>query len=277
MNKDIWLDLILAIGLVVLLMILGRWSRRATDNGTEGGDDEGDSLGQGYRSLIRQAGMAPEDVYGPLLAMKAVLAFALPAVLVVFVGKAVLGGAWLLWMVGLAILGFFLPEFWLVSIRRKRRRQVRRSLSYFLDLAVALLNAGLSPERAFVRAARDGFSEPNPLADEILQLGQELNLGRDRGQAFTELADRTGVRELRAVAAAVDMGLRVGTPIEETLHAQADLLRIKRREEALRHISASSVMSMVPVFLCGIPVFAVVVYFPAVLEIMDTLRLLSPR
>ena len=85
------------------------------------------------------------------------------------------------------------------------------------------------------------------------------------------------VRELRAVSAAVDMGLRVGTPIEETLQAQAELLRVKRREEALRHISTSSVMSMVPVFLCGIPVFAVVIYFPAFLEIMDTLHMLAPR
>jgi tight adherence protein C len=170
-----------------------------------------------------------------------------------------------------AVLGFFLPDIWLARARRKRMVKIRASLSFYLDLVVALLRAGLPVHRAMFKAAHDGFADPHPLADEVLRVEGEIQAGKERGTAFYALADRTGVQELRTLAASVHVALKQGASIEGTLDAQAEVMRERRREEALKRVNASASYSVLPVFLCGIPIFAVVVYFPAFLEIVETL------
>jgi tight adherence protein C len=170
------------------------------------------------------------------------------------------------------LLGALLPDLLLSLAIRRRRAEVRRGLSFLLDLVVALLRAGLPLDRALFRAARDGFPDGHPLADEVQAVEGEVGAGKDRGLAWYALADRTGVDELRTLAAALHVGLRAGAPVEDMLEAQADLLRDRRREEAVRRINASAALSIIPVLLCGLPVFAVVVYFPAFMEILETLR-----
>mgnify|MGYP003606138602 CR=1 FL=1 len=177
-------------------------------------------------------------------------------------------------LLGPLAVGFFLPDLMLLIATRRRQAQIRRSTSFLLDLVVALLRAGLPLDRALFRAARDGFPDGSPLADEILQIEGEIGAGRDRGSAFYALADRTGLDELRSLAAAIHIGLRSGAPIEDMLESQADMLRDRRREESVRRLNTSSAFSVVPVILCGLPVFAVVVYFPAFLEILETLKTL---
>lgn len=168
--------------------------------------------------------------------------------------------------------GFFLPDLGLSMAIRRRREEIRRGLSFLLDLVVALLRAGLPLDRALFRAAREAFPDQHPLADEILRLEGEIGAGKDRGTAFYVLADRTGIGELRALAAAVHVGLRSGASVEDMLESQADTLRERRREEAIRRINTSAALSILPVVLCGLPLFAVVVYFPAFLDILETLR-----
>jgi tight adherence protein C len=175
-----------------------------------------------------------------------------------------------------ALAGFVLPDLWLLVSRRSRRRRIRRALSFFLDLVVALLHSGLTVERSVLRAARDGFLDPHPLAEEVMLLGKELDLGQDSAVAFVRLAERTGVAELHSVAAAMKIGLRTGAGVEATLERQADLLRFRYREEGLQRIHRMAVLTMVPVFLCGVPLYAVIIFFPAVVEFFTTWRMIRP-
>ena len=48
----------------------------------------------------------------------------------------------------------------------------------------------------------------------------------------------------------------------EEKRAQADLARAKRREEGLRRLQVASAEVLVPLLLCGFPVFIVMVFFP---------------
>jgi tight adherence protein C len=169
-----------------------------------------------------------------------------------------------------ALLGFFLPDLWLLAVRRERKRKITWSLAYFLDLLVAFLRAGLSLDEAFRRAGRDGFHPDHPLAREINLVAREIDLGKDRAAAFRALAERTGVPAMRGIALALESGTRLGASVEATLRAQADLLRGRRREETLKRVQLASVKALVPVVICGLPLFLVIVFFPAILEILRT-------
>ncbi|MFT5125410.1 MAG: Flp pilus assembly protein TadB, partial [Verrucomicrobiales bacterium] len=63
-------------------------------------------------------------------------------------------------LITMALIGFVLPDFWINGLRKRRMQKVRASLSFYLDLVVALLRAGLPVNRALFKAAHDGFNDP---------------------------------------------------------------------------------------------------------------------
>ncbi len=223
-----------------------------------------------YPRLARQAGYDPDSLRWAYWLAKVALAVLAPLLTLVLWSRSQGGIPWPLALV-LAPLGFFLPDFALLRARRARRLRIRRALSFFLDLMVSLLRSGLGLEEAFRRAGRGGLDEDHPLAREVALVDLELAAGRSRGAAFEALAERTGVRELRSLATALRLGLRLGSSVRATLEAQADLMRTKRREETRRALALAPLKTLLPVILCGFPLFVVVVLFPAVVEIFTVL------
>lgn len=222
-----------------------------------------------FWKLARPAGLTPDRAWPFFVGSKLVLSLALPAVAAEVLGFGVVGFL----IAGVA--GFFVPDLVLAYVRRQRQANIRRALSFFLDLIVSLLQAGLTLEEAFKRAAREGLSRDHPLAEEANLVAQELDLGRDRTAGFQALAERTGVRELRGLANALALGLGSGASVETTLRAQAELARAKRREEGLRRLQVASAEVLVPLLLCGFPVFIVMVFFPLAILLLRNLELIG--
>lgn len=224
-----------------------------------------------YPRVVRQAGYDPASLRQSYWLGKAALGLLLPLLLIEALPRW-LRGSNLLALAVPAVVGFLLPDLWLLLRRRNRRRQITRALGYFVDLLVAFLYSGMSLERAFNRAGREGFERNHPLSRELLLVGRELDAGQDPSLAFQALAERTGVPELRGIAAALSIGLRVGTSVRATLQAQSEMLWTKRREAALKQINAAAAKVMFPVMLCGFPIFFLLTFFPAFLEILELLR-----
>ncbi|HXU28946.1 MAG TPA: type II secretion system F family protein [Thermoanaerobaculia bacterium] len=241
----------------------GGWRQRASSR-----------LSGYFPNLARQAGYDPATLSGFFLAARLIFALLLPSLLIELlapwgVAPASLTAAWLLLP---ALLGFVLPDLWLLGVRRRRKAKVAHSLSFFADLLVAFLHSGLSLEQAFRRAGREGFAPSHPLAREVATVGHELDAGQDPATAFRALAERTGVAELRGIASALQLGARLGTPVRTTLAAHAELLWTKRRETALKKINAAAVKVTFPVMLAGFPLFFLLTFFPAILELLDEVR-----
>ncbi len=219
--------------------------------------------------LARPAGLSPDQAWPYYLGAKVALTLVLPISAWVFMGFGVVG------LLLIALIGFLIPDALLAYVRRQRQATIRRSMSFFLDLIVSLLQAGLTLEEAFRRAAREGLPKGHALAEEASQVVDELDFGRDRTAGFQALADRTGVRELRGLANALALGLGLGSPVEATLRAQAELARAKRREEGLRSLQVAGAEILIPLLLCGFPVFVVMVFFPLGLLALGNLEALG--
>jgi tight adherence protein C len=266
-----WVDwALLGAALVVLVAFFLLRERRPSLDDTRSGRADEYRIDGFYRRSARQAGFEPGAFLPLFWIAKVILLFLVPLLLIEG------GGRWLeqpvpLWGLVLGgVAAFFLPDWWLVATRDARRRKIEWSLPYFLDLIVAFLRSGLGLEESFRRAGREGFHPDHPLAREAALVAREIDLGKDRAAAFRALAARTGVPAMKAVAAALESGLRLGASVEATLRAQADLLRNRRREDTLKRIQLASVKALVPVVLCGLPIFVVIVFFPAFMEILRT-------
>lgn len=266
MAGGIWLDVLLVVCLLALLLAARPESAVASRGAAVSAAAErfrqgvAGRLALHVRTSVRQAGFEPDSgAYWLAKSAGAVL----PPFFLLDTG---VGGS-LAWLS--ALIGFFLPDLWLLSLRRRRRRLIAQALPYFLDLLVAFLHSGMSLVDAFRRTGREAFSGPHPLAREVELVGRELDAGRDPSVAFHELAERTGVSDLRVVAAALRVGMRLGAPIRETLLAQSDALLVKRREGALKRIHRAELQMMFPVMLSGFPVFSVLVFFPIIMDLIE--------
>jgi tight adherence protein C len=264
-----WFDLaLLALAALALVAFLLLRRRKSLDD-TSGAADRDYRIRGFYRRTARQAGFDPRSFLWLFAAGALILVLLLPLAVVeisAYRGWELLPAVLIL----AALLGLVLAHLWLWSTREERRRRIEWSLPYFLDLIVAFLRSGLGLEEAFRRAGREGFPPDHPLAREVALVAREIDLGRDRPAAFRALAERTGVRAMRAVAAALESGLRLGASVEATLRAQAELLRNRRREDTMKRVQLAAIKALVPVVLCGLPLFAVIVFFPAFMEILRT-------
>jgi len=230
-----------------------------------------------YPRAIRQAGLDPAAWSWLFWGGKLLCAALLPLLVVEVLATVGWAGAAGWWLLPVSLLGSFVPDLWLLLGRRRRRRLVEKDLPYFLDLVVAFLHSGLNLTAAFRRAGREAFPDPHPLAWEVALIGRELDAGRDPSTALLDLSERTGVPELKAVAAALRMGLRVGASIQETLRAQADAMWTRRRESALKQLQKAEIKMLFPVMAMGFPMFAVLAFFPFVTDLLDTLgQMLGP-
>jgi tight adherence protein C len=269
MSDGIAIDLLLVALLaaaVVMLYTLQR-SRTVLAAGPGEAGDEPVPTGRLPR-LIRQAGLDPgASLWIYWLAKVALLAL-LPLLTLEIWSRWSSSTPWLLILL-LALVGFFIPDLALLSARNSRRRRVRHRLSFFLDLIVALLQSGLNLDQAFRRATRQGLEPDHPLAEEAVLVALELDVGQEHATAFRSMAQRTGVQELVGVAAALEMGRKLGVSVDRTLTSQAELMRVRRREEAFRTINLAALRTLLPVFLCGYPVFMVLVLLPVILEIAE--------
>ena len=133
------------------------------------------------------------------------------------------------------VAGFLAPDLWHRRRTRARHAAVRRSLPALLDLMRVTVEAGLGPAEA-MRAVAERAT--GPLADEWRRVAREVELGVALPAALRDLERRLPMPEIQAFVAALERALRHGSPLGETLAAQARDARLARRrtiqEEAAR-------------------------------------------
>jgi len=133
------------------------------------------------------------------------------------------------------IAGFLAPDLWLRKRTAERFRAVRRQLPSTLDLLRVTVEAGLPLSDALGEV---GERSRGPLGAEWRRAAAEVELGVPVAHALQAMAERLPLPEIVALVGALERAGRHGSPLAETLAAQArDALVGRRRriqEEAAR-------------------------------------------
>jgi tight adherence protein C len=160
--------------------------------------------------------------------------------------------------------GAFSPQYALDAYIRKRQAQIRKSLPDIMDLMVVSTEAGVGLDSALQEVVK---RRSGPLVYEFDRLLSELRLGKPRAQAWQDLADRTGVEEVRLLVSALLQADELGVSIGKTLRTQANALR-QRRSSKVRVVAATmSVKMLFPMIFFIFPALLVVVLGPAFVSI----------
>jgi len=169
------------------------------------------------------------------------------------------------------VFGFFLPPFFLKKSISKRQREVRWGLADALDLMVVSVEAGLGLNAAMMKVSSELKDVHPAVAMEFELANLEIRVGRDRDEALRNLAERTGVDDLRSLVAMLIQTDKFGTSIAKGLRVFSDSLRTKRRQRAEQEAQKAAVKLLFPLACFLFPTLFIAILGPAALNLIDVL------
>ncbi|MEO2033583.1 MAG: type II secretion system F family protein, partial [Planctomycetaceae bacterium] len=178
--------------------------------------------------------------------------------------------SWMAWVIG-AGLGFYLPELILTLMKMSRQTKIFLQLPDALDLLVVCVEAGLGLDSGMRRVSEELASGAPEVCQELGTANMQLQMGKPRRQVLHDLGIRTGVDEMRALAAILIQADRFGSSIAQALRVQSDSMRVKRRQMAEEKAAATAVKMIFPLVLFIFPGIFVVLVGPAGIQLMENL------
>lgn len=225
----------------------------------------------GYVDQVRQkfvyAGEIGTDAVDRFLAVRVITVVAAPLLCLYLWFFAGLEGNIRLAVTVLAALLLALgPDAILNRRVEERQKEIRMRLPDILDLLTISVEAGLGFEQALDRTVA---AVPGALSDEFQRMLGEVRAGASRSEAMRSLQERSNVVELRSFVLAILQADTFGVSIGRVLRAQADEMRVRRRQFAQELAQKAPVKMLIPMVFCIFPSLFVVVLGPAVINIAE--------
>ncbi|MBV8312844.1 MAG: type II secretion system F family protein [Planctomycetaceae bacterium] len=168
-------------------------------------------------------------------------------------------------------LGFYVPGMIVDSRKKKRAESIFLGLPDALDLMVVCVEAGLGLDSAMRRVTSELSSSCPVLCEEFAISNFQLQMGRPRKDVLRDLGLRTGVDDMRSLAAVIIQAEKFGSSIGAALRVQSDAMRLRRRQYAEERAAKTAVKIMIPLILFIFPGVFVVLVGPAGIQIANTL------
>jgi tight adherence protein C len=164
-----------------------------------------------------------------------------------------------------ALGGWMIPFLLIKQKVRARKQALQKGLADALDLMVVCVEAGLGTNQALLRVAEEMGRVGPEIGEELAIVMIEMRAGTPRDVALRNLADRTGLEDMRAWANMMIQTDRFGTSIAESLRIHSDGLRTKRRQRSEEAAAKLTVKMLIPLVLFVFPAMLVVILGPAIL------------
>jgi tight adherence protein C len=211
---------------------------------------------------------APAIYYGvKALAGLAGLAIAAPLVLAK-VGLTQMGLSYVLMATAI---GFYIPGLFVDKMRKKRMESIFLGLPDALDLMVVCVEAGLGLDLAMRRVTTELATSCSVLCEEFAIANFQAQMGRPRKDVLRDLGTRTGVEDMRSVAAVIIQAEKFGSSIGAALRVLSDTMRLKRRQLAEERAAKTALKIMNPQVLYIFTGVFVVLVGPAGIQIAKTM------
>jgi tight adherence protein C len=211
---------------------------------------------------------APAIYQGLRIASLAV--FLLPSILIFLVRSGFTTSA-IFWIVLCGAAGFYLPVIALWFLRMQRQKEIFLTLPDALDLMVVCVESGLGLDAAMRKVTDEMKGHARIISEEFALANLQLQMGRPRREVLHDLGVRTGVDDVRSLAAILIQADRFGASIAQALRVQSDSMRTRRKQIAEEKAAKTAVQLIFPLVLFIFPGIFVVLVGPAAINIQRQL------
>jgi len=220
------------------------------------------------RQFLLQAGYVDPNAVAIYWAARVFLATGLVAAaltLLPLVGTTVL--QMLMAVVWLGGIGWVGPVFYVRSKLKGRQKELQKAMPDMLDMLVVCVEAGLGLNQAFVRVADEIDHVSIVMSEQLALVNLEMRAGTPRDEALKNLADRTGLTDMKSLVSMLVQTDRFGTSVADALRVHSETMRTKRRQRAEEAAAKTTIKLVFPLVLFVFPAMFVVVLGPSVIAI----------
>ena len=180
-------------------------------------------------------------------------------------------------LAAMLIIGFMLPRMVLQRMVKRYRRKLQEALPDTVDLLGIVLGTGLALDQAMMRVSEEMQYIYPELANEFATVVMQVRAGQERTVAFNQLVRRTGIEDIKSLAAMIVQSEKFGTSLAQALKVYAEALRTRRRLRAEAAVGKAGIKMLFPIVLFILPVLFIITLAPAIISTLKDLKLLTNR
>jgi len=173
------------------------------------------------------------------------------------------------------LLGFILPKQILYRMVKRYRGKLQEALPDTVDLLGIVLGTGLGLDQAMMRVSEEMQYIYPELANEFGTVVMQVRAGQERGKAFNQFIRRTGIEDIKSLAAMIIQSEKFGTSLAQALKVYADALRTRRRLRAEAAVGKAGIKMLFPIVVFILPVLFVITLVPGMLSVLKDLKMLG--
>jgi tight adherence protein C len=173
------------------------------------------------------------------------------------------------------LLGFILPKQILYRMVKRYRNKLQEALPDTVDLLGIVLGTGLGLDQAMMRVSEEMQYIYPELANEFATVVMQVRAGQERGKSFNQFIRRTGIEDIKSLAAMIIQSEKFGTSLAQALKVYADALRTRRRLRAEAAVGKAGIKMLFPIVVFILPVLFVITLVPGMLSVLKDLKLLG--
>jgi tight adherence protein C len=174
-----------------------------------------------------------------------------------------------MYTVGIAGVAFYIPDAVLWFLKKTRQDAIFFGLPDALDLMVVCVEAGLGLDQAMRKVSDEMKKTYAVISEEFGLCNLQLQMGRSRNEVLHELGARTGVDDLKALAAILIQADKFGSSVAQALRVQSDSMRTRRRQMAEEKAAKTAVKLIFPLVIFIFPAIFIVLVGPAAITMVN--------
>jgi tight adherence protein C len=173
------------------------------------------------------------------------------------------------------LLGYLIPKQVLHRLVRRYRRKLQEALPDTVDLLGIVLGTGLALDQAMTRVSEEMQHIYPELAAEFYTVVMQVKAGQERTVAFQQFVRRTGIEDIKSLAAMIVQSEKFGTSLSQALKVYAEAMRTRRRLRAEAAVAKAGIKMLFPIVVFILPVLFVITLVPGMLSVLANLKLLG--
>jgi tight adherence protein C len=167
-------------------------------------------------------------------------------------------------------LAWFLPQFIVGRLVRRRMKSIERGLPDAIELLCISVEAGLALEDAIDRVVPELWRSQPTMAEELALTSADLKILPNRDAALRRLSARVAVPSVHSVVTTLSQTLRYGTPLAQALRVVASELRNNSLIALEERANKMPVLLTIPMVLFILPSVFLIIGGPTALHLIDT-------